>query len=87
MTNADHSIFIKFDKRYWIIVARYFCALIVHLAIVVELRKALDMMKYALNHPYEFQSWAMAYYCGLLKALALISVETQFVLISCVTID
>ena len=41
-----------------------------------EIRQGLNFMKYALNHPWKFRSWVMAFMIGLVQAMVIILIET-----------
>lgn len=44
-----------------IILARFICGTMLHLSLVDEVTQGLIKMKYALNHPYKFQSYSVAF--------------------------
>lgn len=54
---------------------RFVCAVFMHITLSDELRQSFDTMKYALNHPWKFRSWSMAYRVGLSQMLIVISLE------------
>jgi hypothetical protein len=58
-----------------IIYARFVCAVILHLSLMDDVYFGMQMMKYALNHTYMFDSWGIAYFMGLLQTLIATIVE------------
>ena len=58
-----------------IIYARFVCAVILHLSLMDDVYFGMQMMKYALNHTYMFDSWSIAYFMGLQQALIATIVE------------
>lgn len=70
-----------------ILFGRFICSSILHLALQEEVSIGLDMMKYALNHPYKFVSYRSAYLCGLLQCIATLSVEIASIGVICAAID
>jgi hypothetical protein len=48
------------------LMARLICGTILHLCIVDDQYLAIDMMRYSLNHPYNFSNSNLAFFVGLL---------------------
>jgi hypothetical protein len=46
--------------------ARFICATILHLSLIDEVSAGLEMMKYAVNHPYKFERFSIAWLAGFL---------------------
>ena len=57
----DKDILDMFDQVLVVIVCRFIACIILHLALMDELIRAFNFMKYALNHDYMFRSWSLAY--------------------------
>lgn len=49
-----------------IIFARFICATILHLSLLEEVNGALQRMKYAINHPYQFDRPKLAFFISYL---------------------
>lgn len=58
-----------------IVLCRFLCAIFLHISLADELSQALSFMKYALNHPWKFRSWFMAFIIGFAQFSAVILVE------------
>jgi hypothetical protein len=39
-----------YPKSKWIVIARFICAVVLHMALQDEIKQGLDIMKYTLNH-------------------------------------
>jgi hypothetical protein len=63
------------ERPFPLLVTIIFTTITMHYYILREYRASLDMMKFALNHPYKFQSWGLAFNAGLLRTLLAIIVE------------
>ncbi len=59
----------------WIVVARFICAVVLHMALQDEIKQGLDIMKYTLNHTWRFENWHLAFLCGLLQTIVIGLVE------------
>jgi hypothetical protein len=57
------------------LVARLICGTILHLCIVDDQYKAIDLMRYALNHPYNFKNEYLAFLIPFLSFVATAGVE------------
>lgn len=64
-----------------IIMARFICTIVLHLSQQDEVKRGLDLMKYALNHRNKFSSYKNAALMGFLQAFMTIAVETVNVLV------
>lgn len=65
--------------------ARFICGTILHLSLLDEVTSGLENMKFALNHPYYFQSPFLAWLVGFLQCTITIMVEVvnmEIILIS-----
>ena len=58
----------NFPVSSWVVIARFICCIVLHMALGDELQQGLDCMKYAINHPYRFANWRLACFCGFLQA-------------------
>lgn len=59
----------------WIVVARFICAVVLHMALQDEIKQGLDVMKYTLNHSWRFDNWHLAFLCGFLQTIVIVCVE------------
>lgn len=73
-TNCNYNQVIIGDVEIFIMFARFICATILHLSCVDEVSSGLNMMKFAVNHSYKFNSFAFAYICGMLQTVQCICV-------------
>lgn len=55
--------------------ARFLCAIFLHISLVDETMQGFKLMKYANNHHWKFRSWASAYGIGLIQMLVVVVVE------------
>ena len=58
-----------------IMFARFICTIILHLSLTDEVTGGLKMMKYAVNHPFKFNSFVMAWFCGFMQYTSSLGVE------------
>ena len=71
-------LYINFTDPFWkldeaisdlptgeIVICRSILGLFMHFLIDSDLVQGLNMMKYALNHPWKFRRWYMAFLIGL----------------------
>lgn len=63
--------------------ARFICTIILHLALLDEVRRSINNIKYSINHPYMFHSWPIAYMVGYMQASATILVESISIIVIC----
>jgi hypothetical protein len=66
ITNCEYSQVIIGYVKVPITFARFICATILHLSLVDEVSAGLEMMKYAINHPYKFDHFSIAWLSGFL---------------------
>lgn len=57
----------NFPTSSWVVIARFICCIVLHMALGDELAQGLNCMKYAINHPYRFANWRLACFCGFLQ--------------------
>ena len=58
-----------------IVLARFLCANIVHIALTPEIMQGLKMMKFSANHPFKFNNYVEAFLIGFTQMIVVISVE------------
>ena len=71
----DWKDFTVYEQHSMMIVARFVCAIILHLALIDELSAGLDKMKFACNHKRDFVEWKLAYAAGFFQSSIVITVE------------
>lgn len=71
----DGKNFTIFETHVFMVLARFVCAIILHLALIDELSAGLEKMKFACNHKRDFTDWKLAYLSGLMQAQILLTVE------------
>ena len=49
-----------------IVLCRFLCSIILHVSLANKTKGSFQMMKYALNHYWKFDSWFTAFLVGLL---------------------
>jgi hypothetical protein len=87
MIITDGEKILKYENLISIIFCRFFCACILHMALMPEFRLGLEMMKYALNHAYKFEEGRnIAFLVGFIKASIIIIVELICILVCCISI-
>ena len=59
----------------WIVFARFICGIVLHVSLSAELQQGMKMMKYAVNHPWKFVDYRLAYSIGLMQTAVVITVE------------
>ena len=59
----------------WIVFARFICGIVLHVSLSAELQQGMQMMKYAVNHPWKFVDYRLAYCIGLMQTSVVITVE------------
>ena len=64
-----------------IILARFFCAVVLHIYMHPEIEQGFQLQKYALNHTWKFYDWGFAFTVGLMQMLVTLSVELVNVVI------
>ena len=65
----------------FVILARFICAMSLHLFNATELSNALKKMKYACNHPWKFIDYKVAFLAGFLQTITIVAVELLNLLI------
>ena len=48
-----------------IVLCRFLCSIFLHITLLDVFAQDLEMMKFALNHPWKFSSWSRAFRIGL----------------------
>ena len=72
---VDEMEILAFLQYRTVIFARFVASLILHIAMMEEVRRGLTKMKYAINHPHNFDNWGMAFTAALLQTENTIVVE------------
>ena len=67
--------------------ARFICATILHLSCVDEVNAGLNMMKYAVNHSYKFNSFWFAFLSGMFQYTQCLCVELANIGVICAATD
>ena len=76
MTNEDMIAgFEQPAESMRIVLARFLCAVILHITLTDEIKQGFNCMKYALSHHYKFRDWTQAYWIGCIQTLVVIAVE------------
>jgi len=52
----------------YVVISRFICCVTLHMALGDELKQGFDCMKYALNHPWRFSNWRLAFTAGLMQS-------------------
>ena len=64
-----------YPQNKWIVVTRFICGVVLHMALQDELKQGLDNMKYALNHEWRFENWKIAFFSGFLQTTVIVLIE------------
>lgn len=56
--------YLEMPESQAIVVARFLCAIFLHISLADELSQSFEMMKYSLNHPWKFRSYKNAFFVG-----------------------
>ena len=59
----------------WIVFARFVCGIVLHVQLSAELYQGLTMMKFAVNHPWKFEDYKVAYAVGFMQMSMVVIVE------------
>jgi hypothetical protein len=70
-----------------IVLARFICGSILHLSLIDEVTNGLSYMKYALNHPYKFQSYSLAFQVGFMQFSSTLLTEITNLIVLCAVND
>lgn len=80
-TFADNPL-ASYPTSMGIVIARFFCGIILHMSLQEELYSGLDKMKFSLNHHYRFENYLIAFLSGLLQTLSILAIEVvNFIMI------
>ena len=66
----------EYPRDLQIVLCRFLCAIFLHVYMVDEIKQGLNFMKHALNHPWKFRNWKVAFLIGFLQAMIIVLVET-----------
>lgn len=68
-------------KNIYLLLTKFICGLVLHLALFEEFSRALDLMKFALNHKDVFESFGAAWGVACMQASVTFSVELLNVMV------
>ena len=51
------------------------CGIVLHVSLSGEMKQGLINMKYALNHPWKFNNYKIAWVCGFMQSFNVFAVE------------
>mmetsp|Transcript_21678 Transcript_21678/g.29053 ORF Transcript_21678/g.29053 Transcript_21678/m.29053 type:complete len:251 (-) Transcript_21678:53-805(-) len=71
----DDSTFWDPDINIGMVFARFVCGIVLHMILSPELEHGLNLMKYAVNHPWKFINYHHAFLAGFLQVLMVMAVE------------
>jgi hypothetical protein len=75
-SNEDYSAAYKdMPSSPSIVIARFMCAIFLHISLAEEINQSFLMMKYAINHHWKFYNWFNAFLVGFFQMFVLGSVE------------
>lgn len=57
------------------VIARFLCAVFLHIVMTDEIKQGFQMMKYANNHWWKFNDWSTAYMVGFCQMFIVVLVE------------
>lgn len=72
---GEDSDWNKFADNQWIVFARFMCGIVLHVSLSGEMKQGLINMKYALNHPWKFNNYKIAWVCGFMQSFNVFAVE------------
>lgn len=76
VTNEDMvAAFKEQPASVQIVIARFLCAVFLHISLTDETKQGFALMKYANNHPWKFRDWSQAYSIGACQTIVVITVE------------
>jgi hypothetical protein len=67
----------------FLLIMRFICASILHLALLDETYTAMQCMKFAVNHDYMFYDFRVAYLASFFQTTIVISVELVNIALIC----
>ena len=73
---GDSSVWSTYASDQWIVFSRFMCGIVLHVSLSGELNQGLNNMKYAVNHPWKFNNYKIAWFCGFMQAFNVFVVET-----------
>ena len=76
----------QYEGRIMVVMARFFCGILLHIGLMDEFRVGMNLMKYVLNHSYRFEEWGTAYCACLFKVVAIVTTEVVCILVVCISI-
>ena len=61
LTTPEQNVLFSEPVGIILLFSRFICATILHLSLIDDVFNSLDNMKFALNHPYLFQDYSIAF--------------------------
>ena len=86
-TNSQWAPYFAYNATIPILFARFICSTILHLSMVDQITGGCEMMKFAVNHPYKFNSPTLAFLAGALQFISILSIEVASIGVICAAID
>ena len=72
---SDPEVWTTFAGSQWIVFSRFMCGIVLHVSLSGEMKQGLINMKYAVNHPWKFVDYKIAWFCGFMQAFNVLVVE------------
>jgi len=69
----------------WMLITRFICGLILHLALFEEFGRAIKLMKFAMNHSDVFDCSGAAFTVAMLQASVTLMVEVLNIIVICMS--
>ena len=66
---------LEYPRDMFLVLARFLCAMFLHVSMADEAKQGFNMMKYAMNHMWKFKSWKTAFMIGFVQMCILILLE------------
>ena len=64
-----------FPPSQWIVAERFVVCIVLHEHLNRQSQHGMKLMKYALNHPWKFKNWGIAFFMGFLQSFVIFWVE------------
>lgn len=77
----DRQQIVSMTYNMLILFCRFICATVLHLALLDEVNRGIEMMKFAINHHYYFVNYRLAFLFGFLQATVTAMVEINNIFI------
>jgi hypothetical protein len=66
---------------------RFVAAMILHINLLDDVKRSMFRMKYAMNHPYMFKNWFIAYIVGFWQLFVALVNESICIIVICMQLD